>query len=355
MSDLLKGLFGGGDDAKETAAGIAGDAAHAAEDAGHDAERAARKAERAARKALSPEERKQARQNAQNFVDRYHDGHPAEGYSDQEALANFLAVTRGATPDQVAEATRMAVANLPTDQRAEFNQMLQQRQQGTGMVDIQRSGQIGQGNPGGGAPAAGSLDDVFGGLLGGLLGAGQPGGAAQSAPSGQIPNAGSLGDLFEQMMQSGDAQVYTWSGSPGDLQKQTQEHGGGLGGFINTMMQSGQPAQPGQAGTFGDILTQMMQPQGGAQPAPQGGGLGDILGQVLGGGQAQPAPQQGGGLGDILGQVLGGGQAQPAPQPQPQPQAQQGGGLFSSPVTKAVLGGVAAILMKQMLNPGKKA
>ncbi len=350
MSDLLKGLFGGGDDAKDAAAGIAGDAAHAAADAGHDAARAARKAERAARRALSPEERKQARQNAQNFVDRYHDGHPAEGYSDEEALANFLAATKNASPEQVAEATRMAVANLPSDQRAQFNQMLQQRQQGTGTVDIQRSGQIGQGNPGG-APAAGSLDDVFGGLLGGLLGAGQPGGVPQTTPSGQIPNAGSLGDLFEQMMQNGDAQVYTWSGTPGDLQKQMQEHGGGLGGFINTMMQSGQPAQPGQAGTFGDILNQMMQQQGGAQSAPQGGGLGDILGQVLGGGQAQPAPPQGGGLGDILGQVLGGGQAQPAPQPQAQP----GGGLFSSPVTKAVLGGIAAILMKQMLNPGRKA
>ena len=36
-------------------------------------------------------------------------------------------------------------------------------------------------------------------------------------------------------------------------------------------------------------------------------------------------------------------------------QAQPGGGLFSSPVTKAVLGGIAAILMKQMLNPGRKA
>lgn len=324
MSDLLKGLFGGGDGG---AANPADAAAHLAGDAGHKAAREARRAERAARKALSPEDRDHLTTQANDFVKRYTTGSPVEGYTGEEALKNFLAVSEYASPEQLQRATQQAVANLPSDQRAQFNQMLQQRQQGTGTVDIQRSGQIGQGNPGG-APAAGSLDDVFGGLLGGLLGAGQPGGVPQTTPSGQIPNAGSLGDLFEQMMQNGDAQVYTWSGTPGDLQKQMQEHGGGLGGFINTMMQSGQPAQPGQAGTFGDILNQMMQQQGGAQSAPQGGGLGDILGQVLGGGQAQPAPQ---------------------------PQAQPGGGLFSSPVTKAVLGGIAAILMKQMLNPGRKA
>ena len=233
MSDMLKGLFGGGE-----AQNPADAAAHVVGDAGHKAAREARRAERAARKALNPEERDHLTAQANDFVQRYTTGGPAEGYTGEEALKNFLAVSEYASPEQLQRATQQAVANLPSDQRAAFGKMLEERQQGTGLVDIQRSGQTSQGA--GGAAAGGAAGgDLFGSILGGLLGA----------------------------------------------------------------------------------------PAGGGGAAPQGGGA----------------------LGDILGQMMGGAQAQQAPQPEA-----KGGGLMDNPMTKMVLGGIAAYAMKEILANATK-
>ena len=276
MSDMLKGLFGGGDGEAQNPADAA---AHVVGDAGHKAAREARRAERAARKALSPEDRDHLTAQANDFVQRYTTGGPAEGYTGEEALKNFLAVSEYASPEQLQRATQQAVANLPSDQRAAFGKMLEERQQGTGLVDIQRSGQTSQGA--GGAAAGGAAGgDLFGSILGGLLGA--PAGGGGAAPQG----GGALGDILGQMM--------------------------------------GAPSTHGQ----------------------QGGDLTDILGSLMGTPTQQP---QAGGLGDILGQMMGGAQAQQAPQPEA-----KGGGLMDNPMTKMVLGGIAAYAMKEILANATK-
>ena len=118
-------------------------------------------------------------------------------------------------------------------------------------------------------------------------------------------------------------------------------------------------------GLFGGGMTQ---PEPYPQPrqTPQGQGgfgaddmLGGLLGGLLGGG---PAPSTGGRasqandpFGDLLGGLLGGGMggSEPELQRQRQPSQEQGGGMgdiLGSPLGKAVLGGIAAFAMKEMMD-----
>jgi hypothetical protein len=101
-------------------------------------------------------------------------------------------------------ATRQALERMPTNQRAQLQEMLQQRQSGQGGVDIQRTGgQAGGGGGGGiddllgglmgggGASGGGGLGNILGGLMGGG-GAASQGGAVDTGGSG-----GGLGDLMK--------------------------------------------------------------------------------------------------------------------------------------------------------------
>lgn len=191
------------------------------------------------------------KKKAEDFISRYQTGKPTEGYTDQEAVQQFQQAAKVATPEQMQAAFKQSVANLPEDQRAQFNQMLQDRKAGKGMVDIERSGdrkEVSSRDTSGGGGEIG-LDDLLGGLLGGMAGG----------------SAGSSG-------------------------------GGGLGDILGGLLGGGGSSSSSSSGNSG------------------GGGLGDILGSVLGGGSAPaqepapaPAPKQddsGGGVGDMLGDIL---------------------------------------------------
>lgn len=90
-----------------------------------------------------------------------------------------------------------------------------------------------------------------------------------------------------------------------------------------------------------------------------GGGLGDLFGSLLGGGSGG-SQSGGGGLGGMLGGLLGGGDDDST---RTQTGAQAGGGgggmlgglgdLLSSPAGKALIGGIAAYGMKEIMD-GKK-
>lgn len=180
--DSLKGLFGGegnGDDDKEILPG-------------------------------------ESKARARDFVSRYMTGDPAEGYDADEARDQFRRVMKTASPEQIQRATRQAVDNLPEDKRADFARMLQQRQAGQGMVDIQRTGETGAAQPG----AQGGTPDL-GGLLGGLLGGGAAGGAM-----------GGLDDILGGFMggDKGDKPGATEGGAGMDGML------GGLGDLINSPM-----------------------------------------------------------------------------------------------------------------------
>jgi len=104
-------------------------------------------------------------------------------------------------------------------------------------------------------------------------------------------------------------------------------------------------------------------PQPRQMPQAQGQGgfgaddmLGGLLGGLLGGmtqqqprGSAQPDNNP---FNDLFGGLFGGGNDEAAPQQRQQPQAQSGGvdEILSSPLGKAVLGGIAAFAMKEMMD-----
>lgn len=143
------------------------------------------------------------------------------------------------------------------------------------------------------------------------------------------------------------------SGQAREAQGRGGDAGGGnddlLGGLLGSLFGGGM-AQPA--------------PQPTPQPAPQGGGmddmLGGLLGSLLGGGAAPTSQTQASDpFGDLFGSLLGGGQPAPAPQHQsPQAHQEQAGGgigdILGSPLGKAVLGGIAAYAMKEMMDGSKK-
>jgi hypothetical protein len=110
----------------------------------------------------------------------------------------------------------------------------------------------------------------------------------------------------------------------------------------------------------------MTQPEPYPQPrqAPQGQGgfgaddmLGGLLGGLLGGGMTQQEPRgssqsDNNPFDDLLGGMFGGGDDEQEPQRRQQPQSQGGGvdEILSSPLGKAVLGGIAAFAMKEMMD-----
>ena len=62
-----------------------------------------------------------------DFVDRYEQGHPSQGYSDQEVLKRYGEVSHAVPSDQYAQAAQEALGKLSPEERAEFLKMLQER------------------------------------------------------------------------------------------------------------------------------------------------------------------------------------------------------------------------------------
>ena len=69
----------------------------------------------------------QGQKEYRDFVDRYQQGDPSEGYSDQEVLKRYGEVSHAVPPDQYAQAAQEALAKLSPEERAAFVKMLQER------------------------------------------------------------------------------------------------------------------------------------------------------------------------------------------------------------------------------------
>ena len=67
-----------------------------------------------------------------DFVNRYEQGHPADGYSDQEVVQRYSDVAHAVPPDQYAQAAQEALARLSPEERAASVKMLQERAQAKG-------------------------------------------------------------------------------------------------------------------------------------------------------------------------------------------------------------------------------
>jgi hypothetical protein len=75
------------------------------------------------------------RQNEyRDFVNRYEQGAPSDGYSDQEVLKRYGEVSHAVPPDQYAQAAQEALSKLSPEERAAFVKMLQDRAASRGVT-----------------------------------------------------------------------------------------------------------------------------------------------------------------------------------------------------------------------------
>src|SRR6187397_3522189 len=69
----------------------------------------------------------QLQKQYEDFVKRYEQGDPSEGYSDQEVLERYGEVSHAVPPDQYAQAAQESLSKLSPEDREEFLKMLQER------------------------------------------------------------------------------------------------------------------------------------------------------------------------------------------------------------------------------------
>lgn len=125
----------------------------------------------------------QLQRDFKDFVNRYEQGHPSEGYSDQEVVERYQDVAHAVPPDQYAQAAQEALARLSPEERAAFVKMLQERAQARGTA---LPGQMGS-DPGDLGRVLTDLHQTPGRLRD-LLG----GGGAQPQTAGSSPLTGIL-------------------------------------------------------------------------------------------------------------------------------------------------------------------
>ena len=131
----------------------------------------------------------QRQKDYKDFVDRYEQGDPSEGYSDQEVLKRYGEVSHAVPPDQYAQAAQEALGKLSPEDRAEFLKMLQERAAARGVK-----------LPGNVASDPKDLGKVLTdlhekpGQLRDILGGGQPQG------QGQAPGSNPIGDILASPM-----------------------------------------------------------------------------------------------------------------------------------------------------------
>jgi hypothetical protein len=114
-------------------------------------------------------------QQAQEFVNRYQQGAPHEGYSDQEVAQQYQQVAPQLSPQQYQQAAQQSFQNMSPEQRMQFGQLLQQQaqQQGYAMPQMQQPAMYQ--DPNALAQMTTQVHQQNPSLLGGLLG-GQGGG-----------------------------------------------------------------------------------------------------------------------------------------------------------------------------------
>jgi hypothetical protein len=127
----------------------------------------------------------QQREQYQDFVQRYEQGHPSEGYSGQEVMQRYQQVSGSVPPQLFEESAEQAFARLSPQERREFAGFLRQRaqQQNMSFPDLNRDGidDRVQQDPRALAQMTSRMEQQQPGILGQLLGglgvsSGPPGG-----------------------------------------------------------------------------------------------------------------------------------------------------------------------------------
>ena len=120
------------------------------------------------------------RQDYQDFANRYDQGPPHEGYSDQEVLDRYNQVAPQLPPDLYQQSAQEAFGRMTPQERQEFARYLQQRsqQQGLKFPDFNQDGIDDRyQDPQKLAQVTSRMEQQQPGILGQLLGGGGGGGA----------------------------------------------------------------------------------------------------------------------------------------------------------------------------------
>jgi hypothetical protein len=152
-------------------------------------------------------------QAAQDFVQRYQQGAPSEGYSNQEVQQRYEQVAPQLSPGQFQQAAQQSFQNLSPDQRMQFGQLLQQQAQqaGYGMAP-----QGGYQDPQGLAQFATQVHQqdpsLIGQLLGGATGGG--GGGVLGSPVARAAIAGIAAMAMRDIMGGNAPNAGGFGGGP---------------------------------------------------------------------------------------------------------------------------------------------
>src|SRR5919205_1147522 len=84
----------------------------------------------------------QQQQDYQDFVNRYDQGHPSEGYSDQEVLNRYQQVAARLSPEQYQQTALASLDRLAPQERMQLGHYLMQQaqQQGVGLPGLPQGG-----------------------------------------------------------------------------------------------------------------------------------------------------------------------------------------------------------------------
>ena len=151
----------------------------------------------------------QQQQEYQEFTQRYDQGAPWQGISDQEAYNRFQQVAPQLPPEMYQQSAQQAFARLDPQQRVQLAQYLQQQAQQQNVQFPHQGGMEAFQDPGYLAQVTGQMHQqqpgILGQLLGGALGAGGGAGSQSmlDSPIAKAALAGIAAMAVKQMMGNG--------------------------------------------------------------------------------------------------------------------------------------------------------
>ncbi len=149
-----------------------------------------------------------------DFINRYEQGAPHEGYSDEEVLNRYQQVSRQVPQDVYQESAQEAFSRMSPQERMQFAQYMQQqsRQQNSNFPDLDQDGQddryqdpryLAQATSRMHQQQPDMLSQLLGGATGGLMGGGGGGGNVFGNPLAKAAMAGIAAIAAKKMMGGG--------------------------------------------------------------------------------------------------------------------------------------------------------
>ncbi len=131
----------------------------------------------------------QQRQEFEDFANRYDQGHPSEGYDDDEVINRYQQVAPHLSPQDYQMAAQQSFSRMSPQERMQFGQYMQQQAKQRGYHDQawDEDDNMYQ-DPGYLSQVTGRMEQQQPGVLGQLLGGGGGGGGAMGGMGNMLGN-----------------------------------------------------------------------------------------------------------------------------------------------------------------------